>query len=180
MAQTKKPSARTTDHVDRDSITTSAVADPHSTAFAERQRDPNRYENPTIATPGILDDIDEEEDDGLGAGVVGRGRLIDPDDPAVSLDPGVDNRDQVQPMLDTLADAAEDDPAVATYAINAHESDAVDVEALMEEQKAKRDENRQALAKSREQARAESPTVASDKSTPKSPTTTSTSSTTTK
>ncbi len=172
MAQTKKPSSRTSEHVDRDTITTSAVADPHSTAFAERQRDPNRYDDPTVATPGVLEDIDEDDDDGTGAGVLGRGRLIDPDDPAVSLDPSVDNRDQVQPMLDTLADAAQDDPAVATYAINAHQSDAVDVEELMEEQKAKRQENREALAKSREENRADSPQVTEKAKTSSTTTTT--------
>jgi hypothetical protein len=74
------------------------VPNVHAEAFAERQRDPNRYDDPTIATPGILEDV---EGDGHPAA------LIDPGQD-VGLDPAVDNRDQVQPMLDTLyADAIE-------------------------------------------------------------------------
>ena len=60
-------------------------------------------------------------------------------------------------MLDTLADDAEENAAAqgaATAAINAHASDAVDVAAQMEEQKAKREESRAALAASREENRA--------------------------
>src|SRR5436190_21067103 len=134
MAQTKKPSTRSGEsgHQDRDTLTSSAVADPHALAFAERQRDPNRYDNPTIATPGVLDDIDEDMTGTSQA-------LIDPDTPS-GLDPSVDNRDQVQPMLDTLAEQTREDPfsqgALATAATNPHESDAVDVEALQEEQQA--------------------------------------------
>ena len=45
---------------------------------------------------------------------------------------------------------------MATAAINPHESDAVDVEALTEEADAKRDEQREAVAKGREAARSES------------------------
>ena len=49
-------------------------------------------------------------------------------------------------MLDTLAESTQEDAlaqgALATAAINAHESDAVDVEALTEEQDAKREEQR--------------------------------------
>jgi hypothetical protein len=153
---TKKSTA--TEHVDRDSLTTSAVADPHAKAFAERQRDPNRYENPTIATPGVLGDIDEDDDERMA--IAGRTTLVDPDAPS-DLDPSVDNRDQVQPMLDTIAESVGEDPAQATYAINAHESDAVDVEALNEEAAAKREENREALAKQREEARSAQSTTSS-------------------
>ena len=150
MAQTKKPAAKSdaSSHEDRDSLTSSAVADPHAVAYGERQKAPNRYDDPTEATPGVLEDIDEEE----GAGPYA---LVDADAPS-DLDPSVDNRDQVQPMLDTLAESATEDAAAqgtATAAINAHESDAVDVEAQMEDQAEKRDEAREATAKSREEAR---------------------------
>lgn len=154
MAQTKKSSTQG-GHVDRDVITTSAVADPHAQAFAERQRDPNRYDDPTVATPGQLDDIDEDE-----GGIAGRHSMIDSDAPS-DLDPSVDNRDQVQPMLDTIAENVGEDPSQATYAINAHESDAVDVEAQMEEQAAKREENRAAVAKQRDEARSQTATETS-------------------
>jgi len=153
MAENRKSAPRSSDqtsHQDRDSLTSSAVADPHGVAFAERQRDPNRYDDPTVATPGVLDDIDEEVED------AGPQALIDADAPEINLDPSVDNRDQVQPMLDTLAEDAVENAAAqgnVTAAINAHESDAVDVEAQMEEQAAKRDERREALAASREEAR---------------------------
>lgn len=171
MAQTKRRPRSETSHEDRDRLTSSAVADPHATAFAERQRDPARYDNPTIATPGVLEDIDEDEVEG----VPGRVGLIDADAPS-DLDPSVDNRDQVQPMLDTIADATEDDPALATAVINAHESDAVDVQAMMEEQQQRREEARAALAQSREANRA----VAEGSSkTTKAAATTSTSSTST-
>lgn len=151
MAQTRKSGTKNTprEHQDRDTLTSSAVADPHAVAFAERQRDPNRYDDPTVATPGQLDDIDEDAGSPQA--------LVDPDAPS-GLDPSVDNRDQVQPMLDTLAESAEEDAlaqgALATAAINAHETDAVDVEALTEEQNAKREEQRKAVAAGREENRA--------------------------
>jgi hypothetical protein len=151
MAQTRKSGTKSTpaEHQDRDTLTSSAVADPHAVAFAERQRDPSRYDNPTVATPGVLEDVDED----AGGPVA----LVDPDAPS-GLDPSVDNRDQVQPMLDTLAESTKEDAlaqgALATAAINAHESDAVDVEALTEEQNAKREEQRSAVAESREENRA--------------------------
>jgi len=142
-------SSRGTDaqHVDRDKLTSSAVADPHSVAFAERQRD-GRYDDPTVATPGVLEDLDDDAGQPEA--------LIDADAPS-DLDPSVDNRDQVQPMLDTLAESTREDAiaqgALATAAINAHESDAVDVESLRAEQDAKREERSSALRESRDAAR---------------------------
>jgi hypothetical protein len=169
MAQTRKSGTKSTepDHQDRDTLTSSAVADPHAVAFAERQRDPSRYDNPTIATPGQLEDIDEDAGKPTA--------LVDPDAPS-DLDPSVDNRDQVQPMLDTLAESTKEDAlaqgALATAAINAHESDAVDVEALTEEQNAKREEQRSATAESREAYREggnEPKPTTSDAKTPTTP-----------
>lgn len=149
MAPTKKSAAEESGHKDVDTLTSSAVADPHAVAFAERQRDPSRYDNPTIATPGVLDDIGDD--------VTGSWQAhVDPDTPS-GLDPSVDNRDQVQPMLDTISRETREDPlasgALATAATNAHESDAVDVEALQAEQDAKREEQREAVAASREDVR---------------------------
>jgi hypothetical protein len=72
----------------------------HAEAWAERQRD-GRYDDPTVATPGVLEDIEGE-----GGPVA----LVDPENDPVgdpALDPELDNRDQVQPMLDTLRKDAE-------------------------------------------------------------------------
>jgi hypothetical protein len=69
------------------------VPNVHAEAYAERQRAPGLYENPTIATPGVLEDIEDEG---------GPQALVDPDVPEPGLDISVDNRDQVQPMLDGL------------------------------------------------------------------------------
>ncbi len=75
-----------------------AVADPHAEAFAERQKDA-RYDDPTVSTPGVLEDAAGE----------GPTALVDPEaEGDVGLDPGIDNRDQVQPMLDKLASDAEE------------------------------------------------------------------------
>ena len=148
--------ASTSSHEDVDTLTSSAVADPHAVAFAERQKAPTLYDDPTVATPGKIEDLDED------AGQPSA--LIDPDLPS-GLDPSVDNRDQVQPMLDTLAADAQEHAAaqgLAVAAINAHESDAVDVEAEMAEQERKREEAREATAASREEARSAA-AAASDK-----------------
>jgi hypothetical protein len=72
----------------------------HAEAYAERQRAPGLYEDPTIATPGILEDIE---------GDAGPTALVSAEDPPgidPPLDPSVDNRDQVQPMLDKLYEDA--------------------------------------------------------------------------
>lgn len=68
----------------------------HAEAWAERQRDPGRYEDPAIPTPGVLEDVDEE--------TYFKSLVEAEDAPGVDppLDPTVDNRDQVQPMLDTI------------------------------------------------------------------------------
>ena len=140
-------------HQDRDTLTSSAVADPHAVAFAERQQAPTLYDDPTVATPGVLDD--ELKGVEPRSEVGGPTALIDSDLP-VGLDPSVDNRDQVQPMLDTLyTDAVESQggQSQAVAAINAHESDAVDVEQQMKDEESRRDEAKSDLAKSREEAR---------------------------
>jgi hypothetical protein len=68
------------------------VPDVHAEAAAERMRAPTVYDDPTIATPGVLEDVEGE---------AGPQALVDSDTPS-GLDTSVDNRDQVQPMLDTL------------------------------------------------------------------------------
>ena len=161
MAQTRKRTAKSgaPEHQDRDSLTSSAVADPHAVAFGERQKAPTLYDDPTVATPGVLEDIDEEDEGGPYA-------LVDADAPLINLDPSVDNRDQVQPMLDTLAQDAVENAAAqgtATATISSHESDAIDVEAQMEEQEAKREEQREATAKSREESRSAAEKAAAKK-----------------
>jgi hypothetical protein len=158
MAETRKPTRRTdksgdASHQDADSLTSSAVADPHAVAFAERQQAPTLYDDPTVATPGVLDD----EIKGTAERAESGGPLayVDSDLP-VGLDPSVDNRDQVQPMLDSLyqdAVEAQGGQAQAVAAINAHESDAVDVEQQLKDQEARDEEARSEVAKSREEAR---------------------------
>ena len=81
-----------------------AVAEPHAVAFASAGLRPSTT-IPTVATPGVLEDIDEDE--------AGPQSLVDADSPS-GLDASVDNRDQVQPMLDTLyKDAVESQEAAA-------------------------------------------------------------------
>lgn len=94
MAETKQKAAAT-------AVTTAepVEVDPHAEAFAERQRD-TRYDDPTVATPGVLEDIDEDAGHPTA--------LVAADTPS-ALDPSVDNRDQVQPMLDRLAESVKEE-----------------------------------------------------------------------
>lgn len=103
-----------------DTVEEGAVGNVHAEAWAERQRDPARYEDPTVSTPGVLEDIE---------GDAGPQALVDPegDDPAKDhpLDPSVDNRTEVQPMLDTLhADALEHNEAQGARTPDALSKDA--------------------------------------------------------
>jgi hypothetical protein len=79
------------------------VPNVHAEAYVERQKDP-RYDDPTVATPGVLEDPVSE-----GTPVA----LVDPDEPS-DLDASVDNRDQVQPVLDKLYEDALEQQEVAT------------------------------------------------------------------
>jgi hypothetical protein len=79
-----------------DTIAEGAMRNVHAEAWSQRRRDPARYEDPTISTPGILDDVEGEP---------GPHAMVSAEDsPAADrpLDPSIDARDQVQPMLDTL------------------------------------------------------------------------------
>jgi hypothetical protein len=71
------------------------VPNVHAEAYVERLKDP-RYDDPTVATPGVLEDPVSD-----GTPVA----LVNPDEPS-DLDATVDNRDQVQPVLDTLYEDA--------------------------------------------------------------------------
>lgn len=78
------------------------VPDVHAEAAAERRRAPALYDDPTVATPGVIEDVEGEG---------GPTALVDAESPS-GLDASIDNRDQVQPMLDTLyQDAVESQEA---------------------------------------------------------------------
>lgn len=70
---------------------------PHAAAFLERAKAPMLYDDPSIATPGKLRNLDE---------IDGPVSLVH-SDPDGDIDPSVDNRDEVQALLELNQDGLE-------------------------------------------------------------------------
>lgn len=92
-----------------DKATLAEQLNPHGAAFAERQKAPALYDDPTIATPGKLKGVEDyvgphalvEVDEEVGEN--------DPDNP---VDVSVDNRSEVQAVLE-LGETSLQDKLVA-------------------------------------------------------------------